>query len=70
MNKCFGGIMGGLKKKVKSSKVLKENVVNLEDIAGTLSKEDKEKLMSGSGFVEVPTEELKRLRIDVYPYLL
>ena len=62
--------MGGLKKKVKSSKVLKENVVNLEDIAGTLSKEDKEKLMSGSGFVEVPTEELKRLRIDVYPYLL
>lgn len=62
--------MGELKKKVKSSKALKGNVVNLEDIAGTLSKEDKEKLMSGSGFVEVPTEELKRLRIDVYPYLL
>ena len=62
--------MGELKKKVKSSKALKGNVVNLEDIAGTLSKEDKEKLMSGSGFVKVPTEELKRLRIDVYPYLL
>ena len=62
--------MGELKKKVKSSKALKGNVVNLEDIAGTLSKEYKEKLMSGSGFVKVPTEELKRLRIDVYPYLL
>lgn len=62
--------MGQLKKKMNSSKVLKRNVVNLEDIAGTLSKEDKEKLMTGSGFVKVPTEELKRLRIDAYPYLL
>lgn len=62
--------MGRQKKKLKSSKVLRGNVVNLEEIAGILSKEDKEKLMSGSGFVEVPTEELKRLRIDVYPYLL
>lgn len=62
--------MGQLKKKMKSNKVLKRNVVNLEDIAGTLSKEDKEKLMTGSGFVKVPTEELKRLRIDAYPYLL
>lgn len=62
--------MGRQKKKLKSRKVLRGNVVNLEEITGTLSKEDKEKLMSGSGFVEVPTEELKRLRIDVYPYLL
>lgn len=62
--------MGQLKKKMNSSKVLKRNVVNLEDIAGTLSKEDKEKLITGSGFVKVPTEELKRLRIDAYPYLL
>ena len=62
--------MGRQKKKLKSSKVLRGNVVNLEEIAGILSKEDKEKLMSGSGFVEVPTEELKRLRIDVYPYLM
>ena len=62
--------MGRQKKKLKSRKVLRGNVVNLEEIAGILSTEDKEKLMSGSGFVEVPTEELKRLRIDVYPYLL
>lgn len=62
--------MGRQKKKLKSSKVLRGNVVNLEEIAGILSKEDKEKLMSGSGFVEVPTEELKCLRIDVYTYLL
>lgn len=25
--------------------------------------------MSGNGFVKVPTEELKRLRVDVYPGL-
>ena len=33
-------------------------------------KEEKEKLMSGNGFVKVPTEELKRLRVDVYPYVM
>ena len=35
-----------------------------------LTKEEKEKLMSGNGFVKVPTEELKRLRVDVYPYVM
>ena len=34
------------------------------------TKEEKEKLMSGNGFVKVPTEELKRLRVDVYPYVM
>ncbi len=33
-------------------------------------KKKKEKLMSGNGFVKVPTEELKRLRVDVYPYVM
>ena len=62
--------MGDLKKKIKNSKVLKRNVVNLEEIAGSLSKEEREKLLSGNGFVRVPAEELKRLRVDVYPYLM
>lgn len=62
--------MGDVKKKVGNSKILKGNVVNLEEIAGTLSKEEKEKLLSGTGFVKIPTEELKRLRIDVYPYVM
>lgn len=62
--------MGDVKKKARNSQILKGNVVNLEEIAGTLSKEEKEKLLSGTGLVKIPTEELKRLRIDVYPYLL
>ena len=61
--------MGNLKRNIKNSRILKKNVVNLNEISGTLSKE-KEKLMSGNGFVKVPTEELKRLRVDVYPYVM
>lgn len=62
--------MGNLKRDIKSSKVLKKNTVNLNEISGSLTKEEKEKLISGDGFVKVPTEELKRLRIDVYPYII
>lgn len=63
--------MGNLKKNLKnSSRVLKRNVVNLDEIAGSFSEEEKKKLLSGSGFVKIPTEELKRLRIDAYPYLM
>lgn len=62
--------MGNIRKYIKADKARRGNVVNVEDIAGNLSKEDKEKLLSGNGFVKVPAEELKRLRIDVYPYLM
>ena len=62
--------MGNLKRNIKNSRILKKNVVNLNEISGTLSKEEIEKLMSGNGFVKVPTEELKRLRVDVYPYVM
>ena len=58
--------MGNLKRNIKNSRILKKNVVNLNEISGTLSKEEKEKLMSGNGFVK----ELKRLRVDVYPYVM
>lgn len=62
--------MGNLKKNIKPRRVLRENVINIDEIAGTFSPKEKEKLLSGEGFVKVPTEELKRLRIDVYPYLM
>ena len=47
-----------------------QNVVDLSKISGTFSAEEKVKLLSGNGFVRVPTEELKRLRIDAYSYLM
>lgn len=45
-------------------------LAELDRIASYLSEEDRVKLRNGSGFVKVPSEELKRLRIDVYPYLM
>lgn len=62
--------MGNLKKTIKSRQALRGNFVNFDKLAGTFSPKEKEKLLSGEGFVKVPTEELKRLRIDVYPYLM
>ena len=47
-----------------------KNVVDVEAIAGTLSDKEKEKLLSGDGFVKVPSEELLRIRFSSYSYLL
>lgn len=60
--------MGNLKKAIKSRQAFRGNFINIDELAGTFS--PKEKLLSGEGFVKVPTEELKRLRVDVYPYLV
>ena len=62
--------MGNLKRNIKNSRILKKNVVNLNEISGTFSKEQKEKLMSGNGFFKVPTEEMKRLLVYEYHYLM
>jgi hypothetical protein len=62
--------MGSLKRHIKKTKTSKENSVDVTKIAGTLSEKEKRVLLDGSGFVKVPTEELKRLRVDVYAYLL
>ena len=35
-----------------------------------LSQVDHEKIEKGDEFVTVPSAELKRLRVDVYPYLM
>lgn len=45
-------------------------VIDLSKIAGHLTDSEKTKLQSGDGFVKVPSEELSRLRVDVYPYLI
>lgn len=55
--------MGNLKKNIKSRRALRGNVINIDEIAGTFSPREKKNLLSGEGFVKVPTEELKRLRI-------
>jgi hypothetical protein len=35
-----------------------------------LSQEEHEKIEKGDEFVTVPSAELKRLRVDAYPYLM
>lgn len=42
----------------------------LENRFAYLSKEERDRLLYGNDFVKVPTEELKRLRIDGYSYLM
>ncbi|MDO5420528.1 MAG: hypothetical protein Q4F50_10765 [Bacteroides sp.] len=42
----------------------------LEERFSYLPKEERDKLIYGNEFVKVPSEELARLRIDVYPYLM
>lgn len=62
--------MRNLKKKMKPRRVFRGNVINIDELVGTFSPKEKEKLLSSEGLVEVSAEELKRLRIDVYPYLM
>ena len=42
----------------------------LEECFSYLSKNERDKLIYGDEFVKVPSKELERLRIDVYPYLM
>ena len=48
-------------------KCLKEDI---NTVLSTLSDKEKEKLLSGDGFVKVPSEELLRIRVSSYSYLL
>ena len=61
--------MGRLKKTMKKDGKYTKNVVDVEAIVGTLSDKEKEKLLSGDGFVKVPSEELLRIRVSSYSYL-
>ena len=62
--------MGRLKKTKKGNGTFARNVVNVSEMAGVFSEEEKKKLLSGVGFVKVPTEELERIRVSSYAYLL
>ena len=42
----------------------------LNDRFSYLPQEEREKLLKGDAFVKVPSQELKRLRIDAYPCLM
>ena len=53
--------MGNLKRNIKNSRILKKNVVNLNEISGTLSKEEKEKLERYKQMLENVEERLSKL---------
>ena len=67
-SKQIGACMAQGKK--EEAEEMKKKVSESADRMEALSKEEKEKLISGNGFVKGPTEELKRLRVDVYPYVM
>lgn len=59
--------MGNLHKNIKSKE---EMQADLEKRFDYLPIEERKKLIYGNDFVEVPEQELNRLRVDVYPYLI
>ncbi|MBO5381824.1 MAG: hypothetical protein J6A40_07015 [Bacteroides sp.] len=59
--------MGNLHKNLKSKE---EMQADLEKRFDYLPIEERKKLIYGNDFVEVPEQELNRLRVDVYPYLI
>lgn len=63
-------IMGKDKFVKRKFKTPEEWQAILEERFSYLPKEERDKLIYGNEFVKVPSEELARLRIDVYPYLM
>ncbi|MBE6288203.1 MAG: hypothetical protein E7099_08485 [Mediterranea massiliensis] len=59
--------MGNLHRNFKSKEEIQ---ADLEKRFDYLSMEERNKLIYGNDFVEVPEQELNRLRVDVYPYLI
>ena len=53
-----------------NSEVRQNKQKELESRFSYLTKEERDKLLYGTDFVKVPSQELKRLRIDAYPYLI
>lgn len=56
-----------IKRKVKTQEDCKDI---LEKCFSYLTKAERDKLLYGNEFVEVPIQELLRLRIDSYSYLM
>ena len=63
-------IMGKDKVVKRKFKTPEEWQAILEERFSYLPKEERDKLIYGNEFVKVPSKELARLRIDVYPYLM
>lgn len=61
------GMMERIRKNTKSKKQLQ---AEMEVRFSYLSDAERHKLIYGDVFVKVPAEELKRLKINVYPYLM
>ncbi|WP_065220789.1 MULTISPECIES: hypothetical protein [Butyricimonas] len=59
--------MGNPRKNNKSKKEIQEI---LEKRFSYLPKDERNKLICGKEFVKVPRQELERLRVNVYPYLM
>ena len=60
--------MGNIRKHTKNTK--QDSMQILKHRFSYLSSEERDKLLYGDDFVQIPTQELKRLRIDTYPYLM
>ena len=60
-------MMERIRKNTKSKKQLQ---AEMEVRFSYLSDAERYKLIYGDVFVKVPSEELKRLKINVYPYLM
>ena len=61
------GMMERIRKNTKSKKQLQ---AEMEVRFSYLSDAERYKLIYDDVFVKVPSEELKRLKINVYPYLM
>ena len=59
--------MGKLRRNIKSKEQLQ---IEVEKRFDYLSNDEREKLIYGNEFVKVPSRELKRLKVNVYPYLM
>lgn len=62
--------MGKDKVAKRKFKTAEEWQAILEERFSYLPKEERDKLIYGNEFVKVPSQELARLRIDAYPYLM
>ena len=63
--------MGTMNKKNKNVKKISKDLDKvLNERFSYLSEQERRKLLYVNEFMEVPAEELKRLRIDAYSYLM
>lgn len=57
-------------KKEIDTRTLEDWEAILEERFSYLPKEERDQLIHGNQFVKIPSRELRRLRIDAYPYLM